>query len=128
MKQRTIAAADYLRLPVGEHQLQALVLAHLEANGRPDVYAFAIPNAARRTPMLAARMKAEGLRAGVADLCIMLPAGRTAWLELKTRKGVQSDAQKSFAAICKRLGHPYAVVRTLGDAIVVLKDWGALKP
>jgi len=127
MKQRTITAADYLRSNVGEHRLQALVLQHLEANGKPNVYVFAIPNAARRTPMLAARMKAEGLRAGIADLCIMLPGGRTCWLELKTLKGVQSDAQRGFAMICQTLGHDYAVVRTLGDAIAVLRTWGALK-
>jgi hypothetical protein len=31
---------------------------------------FAIPNAAKRSPGLAAIMKAEGLRAGVPDLCL----------------------------------------------------------
>jgi len=119
-------AADYRR-DGNEHLLQTFVLAHLEAYARRNVYAFAIPNAARRSPMLAARMKAEGLRAGVADLCIMLPGGRTGWLELKNRKGRQSVAQLSFAAICERLDHDYAVVRSLDEAITVLKAWGALK-
>ena len=121
---RAIAARDYLRSRVSEHRLQAMVLAYVSAH--PDVYAFAIPNAAKRSPMLAARMKAEGLRAGVADLAIMLPGGRMAWLELKDGKGKQSDAQKGFEAICARLGHHYAVVRSLDEAITILKQWGAL--
>jgi hypothetical protein len=126
-KQRTITAAQYLRQQVNEHQLQVLVLAHLEATARPELYWFAIPNAARRSMVLASRMKAEGLRAGVADLCIMAPAGRVHWLELKAGRGAQSDAQKGFEAICKRLGHDYAVVRNLDEAITVLKQWGVLK-
>jgi hypothetical protein len=119
-------AAAYRRI-VSEHSLQAALLRHLEIAARPDIYWFAIPNAAPRSPQLAARMKAEGLRAGVADLCIMLPGGRTGWLELKNHKGRQSDAQLGFQTICYRLGHPYAVVRSLDDAIAVLKAWGALK-
>ena len=62
-------------------------------------------------------MKAEGLQSGVADLCIMLPGGKVAWLELKTDKGRQSIAQKGFEAKCKRLDHPYALARTLDEAI-----------
>jgi hypothetical protein len=34
---------------------------------------YAIPNAARRGPALASWMKAEGLRAGVPDLCLPVP-------------------------------------------------------
>jgi len=127
MKQRVIKAADYLKTRAGEHRLQAMVLAYLAVSASPDVYVFAIPNAAKRTPMLAARMKAEGLRAGVADLCVMLPGGKAAWLELKDGAGKQSAAQKNFEEICDRLGHDYAVARNLNDAIIFLKDWGALK-
>jgi hypothetical protein len=128
MKPRTIAAIDYLRGRISEHRLQTLVLQHLETRARPELYWFAIPNAARRSPQLAARMKAEGLRAGVADLVIMAPAGRVHWLELKDgRRGVQSDAQKGFQAICGRLGHDYAVARSLDEAIATLKQWGVLK-
>ena len=125
-KQRTITAAAYRRSAVPEHRLQAAVLRFLDVHAARDVYAFAIPNAARRSPQLAARMKAEGLRAGVADLCIMLP-GCCGWLELKAGKGGQSDAQKGFEAICNRLMHAYEVAHTLDEAITVLKAWGALK-
>src|SRR6185436_20117224 len=80
---RAVKAAAYLRLRVSEHSLQAAVLAHLSACAAKRAYWFAIPNAVRRSPQLAARLKREGMKPGVADLCIMLPGGRTGWLELK---------------------------------------------
>ena len=110
-----------------EHDLQAVILRYLERNGRPDCYWFAIPNAAKRSLRLGARMKREGMKAGVADLCIMLPDGVAAWMESKRAKGTQTDAQKGFQAICGRLGHRYAVVRSLDEAIKVLVEWRVLR-
>jgi hypothetical protein len=118
-------AAAYRRSG-SEHALQNQVLGILAIHGK-RCYPFAIPNAARRSPAMAARMKAEGLTAGVADLCIMLPGGKVGWLELKTATGRQSEMQKTFELVCKELRHPYALVRTLDEAIAVLKSWGALK-
>ena len=124
---RTITAADYLRSGIGEHRLQALVLA--ASRGLRPAERLRLRHPERRPALaeLAARMKAEGLRAGIADLCIMLPGGRTGWLELKNLKGGRATRRPGFAAICERLGHAYAVVRTLDEAIVVLKDMGRLK-
>ena len=116
-----------MKLKTSEHSLQVTVLAYLTYNARPNINVVAIPNAARRSLRLGARMKAEGLQSGVADLCIMLPGGRVAWLELKTDRGRQSLAQKGFEAKCKRLDHPYALARTLDEAIAALTQWKALK-
>jgi hypothetical protein len=117
-------AAAYRRR-ASEHSLQKQVLTVVSMRGR-DVFVFAIPNAGKRNPATAARMKAEGLMAGVADLCVMLPGGRVGWLELKTAKGVQSTAQEAFEDICDVFSHPYAVARDLDEAIAILKGWGAL--
>ena len=116
-----------MKLKTSEHSLQVTVLAYLTYNARSDVNVVAIPNAARRSLRMGARMKAEGLQSGVADLCIMLPGGKVAWLELKTDRGRQSIAQKGFEAKCKRLDHPYALARTLDEAIAALTQWKALK-
>ena len=116
-----------MKLKTSEHSLQVTVLAYLTYNARPNINVVAIPNAARRSLRMGARMKAEGLQSGVADLCIMLPGGRVAWLELKTLAGRQSIAQKGFEAKCKRLDHPYALARTLDEAIAALTQWKALK-
>lgn len=112
---------------VSEHKLQNKVLTHLVVAGRRDIYWFAVPNAARRSLQLAARMKAEGMKAGIADICIMFPRGITSWMELKTPRGVQSIHQQGFQAICERLGHRYALVRTFDEADTVLRGWGALR-
>lgn len=109
-----------------EHDLQKQVLAYISLKGN-HVFAFAIPNAAKRTPATAARMRAEGLMPGVADLCVMLPAGQVRWLELKAARGRQSPEQEMFEEVCEVLGHCYAVARTLDEAIAILKSWGALK-
>ena len=118
-------AAAYRRV-VSEHTLQVQVLEIIAYKGK-RTYAFAIPNAGARGLATAARMKAEGLTAGVADLCVMLPGGKVGWLELKAAKGRQSPAQVAFEDICEVLGHPYATAHTLDGAITVLKQWGALK-
>jgi hypothetical protein len=104
------------------------VLDYLTYNAHRDLYWFAIPNAARRSLRMGARMKAEGLQSGVADLCIMLPDGKVIWLELKTGKGRQSLAQKGFQARCERLGHPYGLVWTFDDAVAFLDKHGVIKP
>ena len=110
-----------------EHDLQKLVLRHLLFHAKPDVQWFAIPNQGLRSLRTGARMKAEGMMSGVADLCILMHGGRTGWLELKTPIGRQTDTQRGFQARLERLGHIYAVARTLDEAVATLKEWGALK-
>jgi len=115
------------RQQTSEHKLQTMVVDYLNVAAAPGVFAFAVPNAARRSYSIAARMKNEGLMSGVADLCVLLPAGRVGWLEMKTLKGRQSVEQKAFQARCLRLNHPYAVAKTFDEAVKVLRLWGALK-
>jgi hypothetical protein len=122
MSVATITRAQYRSL-TPEHDLQKAVLRLLEAKGVKNLYWFAIPNAGKRTPREGARMKAEGMRAGVADICVMMDEGTTGWLELKTGKGRQTVEQKAFEAICKRLRHDYAVVRSVEEAEQVLRNW-----
>ena len=118
---------DEYRNQASEHQLQKLVLNFLSVEAKPDIFYFAVPNAGLRSLPMGMRMKREGLRPGIADLCIMLPSGKCAWLEMKTAKGRQSLAQKGFQQICRRLGHRYAVARSLDEAIAFLDFVGALK-
>jgi hypothetical protein len=116
-----------MKLKISEHSLQVQLLAEFEVRKARDINIVALANAGHRSLRMGARMKAEGLQAGAADLCVMLPGGRACWLELKTAVGRQSIAQKGFEAKCRRLSHPYAVVRTLDEALAVLTSWGALK-
>lgn len=63
-----------------------------------------------------------GLLSGVSDLCVMLPDGKTLWVEVKTPKGRQSEEQKAFEAAALRLGHDYRVWRSLDDAVAFVEE------
>lgn len=115
--------SDYRKTSISEHYIQVLVLRYLEQCAVADAYWFAIPNAARRSMALAAKMRAEGMKSGVADICIMLAQGRTIWLELKKAKGRQTDTQVEFQEICRKLGHTYLLAHSLDEAITVLKPF-----
>jgi len=110
-----------------EHKLQVALMDYLAIAARPEVYYFAIPNQSNRHIANAARMKAEGVRAGSPDLCFMLPQGRVAWLEMKTETGTLSSAQKYFRDMAARLGHHWGMARTLDEAAGILKAWDVLK-
>ena len=64
-----------------------------------------------------------GVLAGVADVGVLLPGGRIAWLEAKTATGKQSPAQRRFARWCKQLGHEYHLVRTVEHALEIAATW-----
>lgn len=50
---------------------------------------YAIPNGGKRDLIAAARLKAEGVKAGVPDICLPVPRGgkHGMYIELKRRKG-----------------------------------------
>lgn len=121
-----------IRAAPSEHKVQAGLLSVLTYTAREDIYVFAIPNAAKRSYQTAAKMKAEGMKAGVADLCFLFPitepGGCVAFLEMKTLGGSLSIAQMGFRAICGRLGIRWATAKTLDEAIDVMRAWNVLKP
>ncbi len=75
---------------------------------------------------LLTNLKKIGLLPGVSDL-IVLHAGRAYCLEVKTETGRQSDSQRLFEAACIRCGVPYAIVRSVDDAIKKLKEWEVIR-
>jgi hypothetical protein len=73
------------------------------------------------------RLKSQGVKPGTPDLFIMLDNGQTAWLELKSPKGRLSDHQLYFGAKAVKLGHRWAMVKSLDQAIEVFKAWKVLR-
>lgn len=110
-----------------EEDIQAGVIALLRSCADPAVIYFHCPNGLHSNPIHVARFKRLGLKAGVADLCLVLPKGRAAFLEVKAKDGRQSEAQKAFQIHCELNGTPYAIVRSISEAEQVLSDWGALR-
>lgn len=75
---------------------------------------FAIPNGGARNAVTGARMKAEGVMAGVPD--ILLAASRQGfhglWIELKRQKGGKvSEAQEGVIARLRRAGYRVEVCK-----------------
>ena len=111
-----------------EHKLQVSLMDYLAYAAKPEIFYFAIPNQGNRHINNAAKMKAEGVRSGVADICFMLPQGRVGWLEMKTSKGALSETQKAFRDRALTLSHHWAMARSVDEAIEHLTAWGVMKP
>lgn len=84
---------------------------------------FAVPNGGQRSPIEAAILKGQGVKAGVADFMFAFP-NKTAFLEFKADNGVLSPSQLDFRNDCIRLRIPYKVVRTLEEAVGFCKFVG----
>ena len=86
---------------LNEHRLPALALL------------FAIPNGGRRDAVTGAGLKAEGVRAGVPDLC--LPVARRGFhgffIELKASGGSLSPEQRGWIARLRQAGYAAEVCR-----------------
>ncbi len=76
---------------------------------------FHVPNGGRRSKAEAGIFKTLGVRPGVPDLVILLPGGRTAFVEVKSDKGYLSQAQKAFKNQAEGFGFPYAECRAVDE-------------
>jgi hypothetical protein len=105
-----------------EEQLQIAVAEYL-ALAAPDLMWFHVPNGEKRSKATAGRLKAMGVRAGVPDLCFILPGGASAFIELKAGKGrLTSEQVAFFDAIPVEV--PRAVCRSVEDVAAALMSWG----
>lgn len=86
---------------------------------------FAVPNGGRRDAVTGAKMKAEGVVAGVSDLILLVPSNGHGALcvEMKTAKGRQSDEQKRWQQAVERMGYRYVVCRSLDEFVKDIKDY-----
>lgn len=86
---------------------------------------FAVPNGGRRDAITGARLKAEGVVAGVADLLLFVPTKQhhALCIEMKTATGRQSTAQKEWQRLVEQLGYQYAVIRDFPAFEQLIKDY-----
>lgn len=102
-----------------EHHLQAACVRWFRLAHPAIAHAlFAVPNGGRRDAVTGARLKAEGVLAGVADLILLRSNAHHGALliEMKTEKGRQSTAQKEWQRrITERGEYKYTVVRTFDE-------------
>lgn len=79
-------------------------------------WVFAIPNGGARHPVVAAKMKAEGVKAGVWDIFVPVPVDDKCglWIEMKFGRNSLSDEQKEFR-------------RVVGEAFEWVVSYSAIK-
>lgn len=95
---------------VSEHEEQVKLINHCKDHEEkyPELALIhAVPNGGARHPAVAAKLKAEGVKAGVPDL--FLPAPRCSahglYIELKAKGGKVSDKQRTMMAALARQGY-----------------------
>lgn len=86
---------------------------------------FAIPNGGSRNILEAKNLKRQGVKAGIADVILLIPRKGFASLcmEFKTATGRQSDEQKEFQRQAEACGSKYVIVRSVASAIETVKDY-----
>ncbi len=75
-----------------------------------------IPNGGARNPKTGAKLKKEGLLAGIPDLIVILQ-GKVIFVEVKTSVGRLSTSQKEIHKKMSGLGFEVVVVRSLEEFI-----------
>lgn len=88
---------------------------------------FAVPNGGDRHPAVAAKLKSEGVKAGVPDY--VLPVARGPFhglaIELKTATGSASREQKQWIADLRDQGYRAEVCRGWEQAFNLIKEYVA---
>lgn len=87
---------------------------------------FAVPNGGHRNKITAAKLKEEGVVAGVADLILLVPSNGFGALliEMKTPKGKQSQTQKAWQkAVTARDEYKYVVCHGFDDFRLAIKEY-----
>lgn len=87
---------------------------------------FAVPNGGRRDGITGARLKEEGVLAGVADLILLVPNAdyHALLIEMKTPKGRQSESQRAWQrAVAGNDDYLYVVCRSLEEFIREVEEY-----
>lgn len=100
---------------LSEHQEQTLLFAwarKAQCTIPELTLLFAVPNGGRRDAVTGARLKAEGVMAGMPDICLPVPRNGSGalYVELKARhRGRLSEAQKERIAALTAAGNQVSV-------------------
>lgn len=87
---------------------------------------FAVPNGGRRDGITGARLKEEGVLAGVADLILLVPNAdyHALLIEMKTPKGRQSESQRAWQrAVAGNEDYLYVVCRSLEEFMRIIEEY-----
>ena len=93
-------------------------------------FLFAVPNGGFRHKATAGRLRAEGLKAGVLDVCWPVPRGEYhgLWIEMKHGKNKPTRHQKRWIRFLERQGYYIQVCYGWIEASEVIEGYWALGP
>lgn len=111
-----------------EHKEQRKVFKWASENEHiyPELAAlFAVPNAAKRSRITGAQMKAEGLKPGVSDIHLPSPVGGYCglWIEMKYGYNNPTQEQKEWIDLMRWIGHRVEVCYSAEQAIDTILDY-----
>ena len=109
-----------------ETQIQQSFIQYLDLCAHRDLVYWAVPNGGKRSKVEAARLKAEGVRAGIPDVHFMHKCTFYV-LEIKKKKGRLSPEQKVMIERLRAAGAVVEVAYGLDACISQVKGWGMLK-
>ncbi len=107
-----------------EDGIQIAIADYLRAMNIPFQHS---PNEAKRDPKTGARLKRMGMSAGFPDIEIPVPrhGKHGLYIELKTKKGRLSDAQREWLELLTANGYEAQMARGLDEAIEIIRDYFA---
>lgn len=98
-----------------EHKEQVAFVEWFKSNF-PDLIIYAIPNGGKRGKKEAIKLKEEGVLGGVSDLCVLLPKGKSLYIEMKCDAGTLKDNQIDFIDKAQNLEHNCIVAYSAKEA------------
>lgn len=91
----------------------------------PEQLCFAVPNGGHRHPAVARKLKAQGVRAGVPDVHLDIPAGGFHGLRLEFKRVGEDvrngSAQEAHIDALRRRGYNAMVVKSATEAVHLTK-------
>lgn len=110
---------------ITEHDEQVMLFRWAALRRDLDVM-YAIPNGGHRDIRVAARLKQEGVKAGVPDICLPVSRGghHGLYIELKRRKGGRISAEQlRWLEVLMHEGYACAVCLGWHEAMQVIEDY-----
>lgn len=104
---------------MSEAEEQAAVVQYLELKGIPFYH---VPNERKCSPQAGARLKAQGVRPGVPDLCIPVPSGKyhALYIEMKAKGGRITEHQRKWIEVLRHYGNFAAVCYGADNAMALI--------
>jgi hypothetical protein len=109
-----------------ETQIQQQFIQYLDLCAHRDLVYYAIPNGGGRSKVEGARLKKEGVRAGVPDVYFLFK-GVSHYIEIKKKKGRLSPEQKVMIERLRAAGGVVEVAYGLDACINQTKLWGMVR-